>query len=93
MRRPGGVLRTAAFLALDGWTLLPLVVLVVVAFSGGWLFPSLLGTRPGTPGWSVLGGGPDRVIGFSRPTVAGAARRAVRLDLLATILSIFGPSQ
>ena len=77
MRRPGGVLRNLTLLALAGWTLLPLVVLVVVAFSGGWLFPSLLGARPGTPGWTVLGGGPERLIGAAGTSVVLAIATGV----------------
>jgi putative spermidine/putrescine transport system permease protein len=65
----GQLSRTVTLLGLAVWTLLPLLVLVVVAFSGGWLYPSLMGASPGTPGWSVLGGGPERLLGAARTSV------------------------
>ncbi|MDT8340548.1 MAG: ABC transporter permease subunit [Longimicrobiales bacterium] len=56
-RFPGPAPATLLFWALAVWTLLPLAVLAVVAWSGGWRFPTLLGASPGTPPWSQLAGG------------------------------------
>jgi putative spermidine/putrescine transport system permease protein len=56
------LLRPALVLALAAWTLLPLFVLVVVSFSGGWRFPSLLGADPGLNAWSTLSEGSGRLL-------------------------------
>lgn len=56
------LLRPALVLALAAWTLLPLFVLVVVSFSGGWRFPSLLGADPGLNAWSTLREGSGRLL-------------------------------
>ena len=49
--------RMLMFLALAAWSLVPLGLLGIVAFSGGWRFPSLLGAAPGTAPWAQLSGG------------------------------------
>ena len=48
------LLRPGLVVALAVWTLLPLLLLVVVSFSGGWRFPSLLGAEPGVETWRTL---------------------------------------
>lgn len=58
---------------LAAWALLPLVLLLVVSFSGGWRFPALLGNDPGLAAWRTLGGASDRLIGALATSLALAA--------------------
>lgn len=39
------------------WSILPLAVLAVVSFSGGWRFPALLGVDPGARSWFAAADG------------------------------------
>lgn len=55
--------RRTFFWLLAVWSLLPLAVLLVVSWSGGWRFPSLLGAAPGTPAWAQISGGWGRLVG------------------------------
>jgi len=50
--------RAALLLALGGWAVVPMALLAVVALSGGWRFPTLLGEAPGLSGLTELGTGP-----------------------------------
>ncbi|MGE0161283.1 MAG: ABC transporter permease [Gemmatimonadales bacterium] len=54
--RPRSCYGPALFWPLAVWSLLPLGLLAIVAFSGGWRFPSLLGAAPGTPPWAGIPG-------------------------------------
>lgn len=73
--------RPLAFWLLAGWSLLPLLLLLTVATSGGWRFPSLLGARPGSLPWAALSGaagslaaalGTSLVLGLATGVLAGA---------------------
>lgn len=54
--------RVVLLVSLGVWTLLPLFLLIVVSFSGGWRFPSLLGVDPGPDVWTALGGGDNALL-------------------------------
>jgi len=53
--------RTLLFWLLAAWSLVPIAVLLVVSWSGGWRFPTLLGADPSTPAWHQVAGGWGRL--------------------------------
>lgn len=68
-----GTGRTVLFWLLAAWSLAPILLLVVVAQSGGWRFPTLLGVEPGTPAWDHVAGGWGRLAAALGTSVGLAA--------------------
>ena len=65
--------RHLLLVALAGWSVLPLAVLVAVSASGGWRFPSLLGADPGLASWALLWRSGGRLLGALGVSLALAA--------------------
>lgn len=64
--------RVVVFWLLAAWSLIPIGLLIVVAWSGGWRFPTLLGADPGTPPWDQVADGWGR-LGTALATSTGLA--------------------
>jgi putative spermidine/putrescine transport system permease protein len=88
---PVGPFRPWLVALLGVWTLLPLVLLVLVSFSGGWRFPTWLGADPGLEAWRTLWQGSGRLLPALRTSLglgmATGAVAAVLGLLLGRVLS------